>query len=139
MNIQDIADRAAAYGVPGVIVDGTNALEVYSVSTHAVEKARHGGGPTLIEAKTHRRGGHAEGETAFLGGQEYRGEEEKMQAQEKDPLFILHRIILERRLAPESALEEIDENVTQAVEQAVMFARQSPYPAVESIYEDTWV
>jgi pyruvate dehydrogenase E1 component alpha subunit len=125
--------------MPGVIVDGTNALEVYRVSRAAVEKARRGGGPTLIEAKTHRRGGHAEGETAFLGGQEYRLEEEVKQAREKDPLFILHRVILERRLAPDAALEEIDENVTRAVEEAVLFARQSPYPALESIYEDTWV
>ena len=56
MNIRDIADRAVGYGIPGLVVDGVDALEMYRVTKAAVERARAGGGPTLIEAKTHRRG-----------------------------------------------------------------------------------
>lgn len=139
MNITDIADRAAGYGIPGVIADGTNALEMYTVMVEAVERARKGEGPTLIEAKTHRRGGHAEGEEAFLAGQKYRLSEELEDAQKKDPLLILHSYVVENRIAPAGDLETLDQTIVQQVVEAVEYARQSPLPAIESIYEDTWV
>lgn len=139
MRITDIADRAAGYGIPGVVVDGTDALAVYSAAADAVAQARAGGGPTLIEAKTHRVGGHAEGEEAFLAGQQYRLPEETAQAQAKDPLILMHRVIVERGIAPLDLLESLDHETTSAVSAAVEFARSSPEPAVESIYEDTWV
>lgn len=139
MNIVDIADRAAGYGIPGVIVDGTDALEMYSVTVEAVERARSGAGPTLIEAKTHRRGGHAEGEEAFLAGQQYRISEEVEQARKKDPLLILHTYVVENAIAASSDLETLDQEIVQEVAAAVEFARESPLPPVESIFEDTWV
>jgi pyruvate dehydrogenase E1 component alpha subunit len=139
MNIQNIADRAVGYGIPGVIADGTNALEMYSVMREAVERARRGEGPTLIEAKTHRRGGHAEGEEAFLAGQVYRLPEETEAAQQKDPLTILHTYIVENQLVAPTELESFDHHATQAVVEAVAFARSSPDPLVESLFEDTWV
>lgn len=139
MNITDIADRARAYGIPGVIADGSDPLAMYEVAVNAVARARHGAGPTLVEAKTHRRGGHAEGEHAFLGGQGYRSPEEIAEAQQKDPLQRLHGFILEHGLATTETLDRLDREVTQAVAAAVVFARESPYPAVESLYEDTWV
>lgn len=139
MNITDIADRARAYGIPGVIADGSDPLAMYEVAVNAVARARHGAGPTLVEAKTHRRGGHAEGEHAFLGGQEYRSPEEIAEAQQKDPLQRLRGFILEHGLATTETLEQLDREVVQAVAEAVVFARESPYPAVESLYEDTWV
>ena len=80
MNIKDIALRAQGYGIPGVIADGTDPLAMYLVASEAVARARRGEGPTLIEAKTHRKGGHAEGEEAFLAGQQYRTTEEKEKA-----------------------------------------------------------
>ncbi len=139
MNITDIADRAAGYGIPGVIADGTNALEMYTVTAEAVQRARAGGGPTLIEAKTHRRGGHAEGEEAFLAGQVYRLPEEVAAAQQKDPLTILHTYVIENGVAAASDLETLDDDTTQAVTAAVDYARNSPLPDVEALYEDTWV
>lgn len=139
MNIEHIADRAKGYGIPGVIVDGTDALAVYEAAAAAVERARRGEGPTLIEAKTHRRGGHAEGEVAFLAGQQYRSPEEQRAAQEKDPLALLGAVIVERGIAPASQLESIDADIVEQVTAAVEFARSSPDPALESIYEDTWV
>lgn len=139
MNIRDIADRAAGYGIPGVIVDGTDAVAMYSAADEAVQRARAGHGPTLIEAKTHRRGGHAEGEAAFLAGQEYRMPDELAAMEASDPLIKLHRVIVERGAIPDEQLEELDQTITQAVLAAVEFARASPEPTLESLYEDTWV
>jgi TPP-dependent pyruvate/acetoin dehydrogenase alpha subunit len=139
MNITDIANRAAAYGIPGVVVDGTDALAVYTVMSQAVARARRGEGPSLIEAKTHRRGSHAEGEVAFLAGQEYRLPDEIRTAQEKDPLMILHTRIMERGIALAEQLETLDSDITAQVAAAVDFARSSPDPSIETLYEDTWV
>jgi pyruvate dehydrogenase E1 component alpha subunit len=139
MRIEHIADRAAAYGIPGVIADGTDALAMYGVTTEAVARARGGGGPTLIEAKTHRKGGHAEGEEAFLAGQQYRLPDELEAAAQKDPLVILHTYIVEHGVAVAEDLESLDHETVEAVNQAVEYARSSPDPAPESIYEDMWV
>ena len=139
MNIEDIADRAAGYGIPGIIADGTDALAMYRLAAAAVDRARAGGGPTLIEAKTHRSGGHAEGEEAFLAGQQYRLEAELAEARAKDPLYLLHTHVTENDLIPADQLENLDEGILRAVQEAVDFARESPLPEVDSIYEDLWV
>jgi len=138
-SVRDIALRAQGYGIPGIIVDGTDALAVYDVAAKAVARARAGQGPTLIEAKTHRKGGHAEGEKAFLAGGVYRSPEELAEAQAKDPLAIMHRKMMDMNVIVPNALEELDHNITQAVVESVAFARQSPDPKPEAIYEDTWV
>jgi len=137
--VRDIAVRATGYGIPGVIVDGTDALAVYDAAAAAVARARNGEGPTLIEAKTHRRGGHAEGEKAFLAGGVYRSQEELAEAQLKDPLLIMHRRMVAMHLIAPDVLEELDHRITQAVAEAVAFARRSPDPEPEAIYEDTWI
>ena len=139
MNISDIADRAAGYGIPGLVADGTDALEMYRVAKTAVERARGGGGPTLIEAKTHRRGSHAEGEEAFLGGQTYRSDEEMAAAQAKDPLLLLHSYVSENDILPAAQLETLDAEITQSVTEAVDAARNSPAPDIESLFEDLWL
>jgi acetoin:2,6-dichlorophenolindophenol oxidoreductase subunit alpha len=137
-NIENIADRAAGYGIPGIIANGSDPIEMYHVAQDAVARARQGEGPTLIEAKTHRKGGHAEGEKVFLAGQEYRSKEELEQAQTKDPLTALHTYIIENRVASGSELENFDQEITQAVAASVEYALNSPEPALDSIYEDTW-
>ena len=139
MNITDIADRAAGYGIPGLVADGTDALAMYRVTAAAVERARGGAGPTLIEAKTHRRGSHAEGEEAFLAGQTYRDEKETAQAQAKDPLLLLHSYVSEHNIIPAEQLEALDFETTEAVAEAVEAARNSPNPQVDSLFEDLWV
>ncbi|MEO1667860.1 MAG: thiamine pyrophosphate-dependent dehydrogenase E1 component subunit alpha [Chloroflexota bacterium] len=139
MKIEHIADRAAGYGMPGVIADGTDAMEMYRVTAEAVARARNGEGPTLIEAKTHRVGGHAEGEEAFLAGQQYRLPDELAAMRDKDPLKILHKYVIAHEITTPTHLEEIDGETTSAVSAAVEFARESPEPETESIYEDTWV
>ena len=137
--VRDIALRAQGYGIPGVIADGTDAIAMYDVATEAVARARKGLGPTLIEAKTHRKSGHSEGEKAFLGGGEYRRPEEFAMAQAKDPLMIMHAKMIEMNAIAPDALEELDQSIQQAVKEAVAFARQSPEPDIATIYEDGWV
>jgi pyruvate dehydrogenase E1 component alpha subunit len=137
--VKDIALRAGGYGIPGVIVDGTDALAMYDVAVEAVARARRGEGPTLIEAKTHRKGGHAEGEKAFLAGGVYRSPEELAEAQAKDPIDLMHRKMIALNVIAPDALEELDHSITQAAIESIAFARQSPDPKIESIYEDTWV
>jgi acetoin:2,6-dichlorophenolindophenol oxidoreductase subunit alpha len=139
MNIQDIADRAVSYGIPGVKVDGTNVLSVYDAALEAVRRARNGAGPTLIEAKTHRRGGHAEGEAAFLAGQEYRLPDEVAASERNDPIMKLHSYIASHNLVSTTELEVMDHEISETVMKAVDFARSSPDPDTSSIYEDTWV
>jgi acetoin:2,6-dichlorophenolindophenol oxidoreductase subunit alpha len=137
--VRDIALRAQGYGIPGIIADGTDALAMYDVAMTAVARARAGAGPTLIEAKTHRQSGHAEGEKAFLAGQTYRNEAELAEMRAKDPLALMHTKMLTMAVISPTALEELDHTITQHVADAVAFARRSPDPALESLYEDTWV
>jgi pyruvate dehydrogenase E1 component alpha subunit len=139
MNVRDIALRAQGYGIPGVIVDGTNALAMYEAAQEAVARARRGEGPTLIEAKTHRRGGHAEGEEAFLGGQHYFLAEEREAMRRNDPLIKLHTHIVEHHLVPLETLETLDQEIGHAVVEAIAFARASEAPDATILYEDTWV
>ncbi len=139
MNINDIADRAIGYGIPGLVADGVDAFEMYRVTRAAVERARRGGGPTLIEAKTHRRGSHAEGEEAFLAGQTYRDEAETAAAQAKDPLRLLHSYVSENGILPAEQLEALDSDITQFVADAAEAARNSPDPEIESLFEDLWL
>ena len=112
---------------------------MYQVASEAVARARAGEGPTLIEAKTHRKGGHAEGEEAFLAGQEYRTEEESEAARRNDPLLRLHDYILAEQLIVGEVLETLDQEIVQAVEEAVAFARASQDPDATVLFDDLWV
>lgn len=138
MNIKDIALRAQGYGIPGVIVDGADAIAMYDAAQEAVARARRGEGPTLIEAKTHRRGGHAEGEDAFLAGQQYLLPEERDAMRRNDPLLKLHDYIVERQLVALETLETLDQEIGQAVIDAVAFARASEEPDETILFADRW-
>jgi pyruvate dehydrogenase E1 component alpha subunit len=138
MNIKDIALRAQGYGIPGVIADGTDPLAMYLAASGAVARARRGEGPTLIEAKTHRKGGHAEGEDAFLAGQQYRSAEEREAALSRDPLLRIHNYVVEQNLAAAEQLETLDHGIVQEITAAVEFARNSPEPTYETLLEDRW-
>lgn len=139
MRIENIADRAAGYGIPGVIVDGLDAVAVYSTTMEWVEKLRNGEGPVLIEAKTHRKSGHSEGESAFLDGQAYRLPEEEKRAKETDCIEILKACILENGAAAEADLQALDQTIKNEIEAAVEFARESPFPTEADLFTDTWV
>jgi TPP-dependent pyruvate/acetoin dehydrogenase alpha subunit len=125
--INDIADRAAAYGMPGVVVDGNDLLAVERAAQEAVERARRGEGPTLIECKTYRLCGHSRSDAC-----NYRSREEEAEWSEKDPLSRLSRHLVGQHGAEvEVELERIEREVVQLIDDAVAFAEASPPPRPE--------
>jgi len=134
--VADLAVRAAGYGFPGVVVDGNDALAVYDVTREAVQRARGGGGPTFVEAKTYRLRGHYEGDP-----QVYRSPAEIEAWRARDPIPAFRRRLVEGGLFEEGALAEIEQQVARELDEAVAFAVQAPLPApaeaLEGVYGDT--
>lgn len=125
--IANIADRAAAYGMPGVVVDGMDVEAVYAAARTAVTRARAGKGPTLIEAKTYRYRGHSRGDP---GG--YRAKDEHAAWTAQDPIERLRRRLTGDFAIPAARLAQIETAAQARVEAAVEFAQRSPEPNPES-------
>jgi 2-oxoisovalerate dehydrogenase E1 component len=119
-----VADRAVGYGIPGVTVDGNDVLEVYGAMSAAVERARDGGGPTLIEAKTYRYYAHTSDDDDKL----YRSAEEVELWRRKDPITLHRQYLVESRLLDEATEHQIDAEVNAAVAAAVAAADAAPDP-----------
>ncbi|WP_372349808.1 thiamine pyrophosphate-dependent dehydrogenase E1 component subunit alpha [Streptomyces sp. KL116D] len=130
---EHIADRAAGYGMPGVTVNGNDPQESLDAFTAAVERARSGGGPTLVEAVTYRFMGHYFGDP---GAYMDRGEYDK--ALEADPVPALRALLKERGLATEEQLLAMEGDIAAQVEGAVEFATESPYPGPEELRLDVY-
>ncbi len=128
----DIAPRAEGYGVPGVVVDGRDVFAVRTATERAVERARSGGGPTLIEAKCHRWKGHNLGDAEHL----YRSRREVEQARRHDPLEGFRAATSD--LITAAALARIEAAVEREIEEAVRFARKSPPPDPEIALEGSF-
>jgi acetoin:2,6-dichlorophenolindophenol oxidoreductase subunit alpha len=122
-SVPDVATRAVAYGIPGVIADGSDALEVYTAARAAVERARSGAGPTLLEVKTHRFMGHYEGDP-----DRYRDDGERQATRERDAIARLHDGLVAAGHATADALDAMRSELETEVAQAVEFARASPFP-----------
>jgi len=133
-SVQDIAARASAYNIPGLVVDGQDVFAVYEAAGEAVRRARAGEGPTLLECKTYRYYGHFSGDP---GG--YRSEEEINEAKRRDCLERFKRQVLDRGLLTQAELDEIDRRSKEAIEQAVAFAKSSPLPSPEEVTPDVYV
>ncbi|MEX2561055.1 MAG: thiamine pyrophosphate-dependent enzyme, partial [Pirellulales bacterium] len=131
----EVATKAASYGIPGVAVDGNDVLAVYGVARQAIERARSGGGPTLIEAKTYRTVGHHEGDP-LVGT--YRTQEELDEWKGRCPIQNFRRRLLEAGRASEGDLETIAGRVEQRVLAAVEFARSSPHPDPAAANDHVW-
>ncbi|MCL5070425.1 MAG: thiamine pyrophosphate-dependent dehydrogenase E1 component subunit alpha [Actinobacteria bacterium] len=126
MNIENIAERAKSYGIPGIIVDGMNVLEVYEKMHKVVDDVRNGKGPVLVEAKTYRLCGHADGDV-----EAYRTSEEVCAWAEKDPIITLETKMLKEEIFKKEDIDKIKKNVSVEIEQAIDFARKSPEPLKE--------
>lgn len=133
-SVENIADRAVGYGMPGVIVDGNDVFEVYEAAKVAVERARQGGGPTLIEAKTYRIKGH------FVGDPEmYRTKEEVQKIyEETDPIKAFEKKVLSESLMTKKAMDDIRKKVQRAIDESVEYARNSPYPEPSELFDDLY-
>jgi 2-oxoisovalerate dehydrogenase E1 component len=121
----EIASRAIAYGIPSIAVDGNDVIEVWKAAKEAVERARAGQGPTLIESKTYRMVGHHEGDP-LVGT--YRTQEEMDMWAKRCPLLRLKHRLIESKLATEADLAAIEAEVETVIQEAVDFARSSPQP-----------
>jgi len=124
------AERGAAYGIPGVQVDGQDAVAVYEAAKEAVDRARRGEGPSLIEALCYRYRGHFEGDA-----EGYLKEGEKASWKEKDPITILGNQLKEQGWLTNKEVEAIQAEMTALVGEAETFARESAYPAPEEALE----
>jgi pyruvate dehydrogenase E1 component alpha subunit len=133
MKIANIADRAAGYGMPGITVDGNDVLAVYHTACNAVERARNGDGPTLIECKTYRHKGHSRVDPA-----KYRAKEEVAEWLAKDPIRRLKDKAVQDHILTKDEIENIEREAMAKVEEAVKFAVESPYPAPEEALEDVY-
>jgi len=133
MAIENIADRAVAYGIPGITVDGNDVLAVYEATCKAVERARKGDGPTLIECKTYRHRGHSRVDSA-----KYRPKEEVAEWLAKDPVKRFRERLLRTNALTETQIQQIENEVSLEIEEAVKFALESPFPEPEEALEDVY-
>ncbi len=120
------ADRAAAYGIPGTYVGENDVLAVFAAAGEAVARARRGDGPSLLECRTDRYFGHFQGDPEL-----YRPKDEVVRLKEHDPLRRLSQHLLETGRATAEEIEELGRRAGARVEEAIAFARSSPYPAPE--------
>jgi pyruvate dehydrogenase E1 component alpha subunit len=134
MAADSVASRAAAYRMPGVVVDGQDVEAVFDAAVTAVERGRAGLGPTLIEAATYRYRDHAEYGTTDLS---HRPEDEVEEWRRRDPILLL-AARLRGDGTSEHDLTVIEEAVADEVSDAVAFARASPQPEPSELYEDLW-
>jgi TPP-dependent pyruvate/acetoin dehydrogenase alpha subunit len=133
MPIENIADRAAGYNIPGTIVDGNDVEAVYQATCEAVERARQGGGPSLIEAKTMRMMGHA-----IHDGAEYVPSELLAEWEKKDPIARYQAKLLAEKVADEDELGEIRQRAAFEIEDAIEFAEASPLPDPETVMDGVY-
>ena len=132
-NEPDIAKRATGYGIPGVIVDGMDVIAVYEAAKKAIENAKAGNGPTILEMKTWRYRMHFQGEPAT-----YRTQEEEAEWLKKDPLEIAKTKLKAMGLLDDTTIVEIEANVMKELDEAVEFARNSPDPMPEDALTDVF-
>jgi TPP-dependent pyruvate/acetoin dehydrogenase alpha subunit len=128
--VKDIASRTTGFGLPGVVVDGTDVLAVYAAAKEAVERARAGEGPTFIEAKALRWCGHSEADPQWY----YRSREEVEVCRQNCPIERLRVLLLERSIWSEDRDQALREKVQQEVEDAAQFAHASPWPEKRDLY-----
>jgi len=131
---REIVDRAIAYGMPGKVVDGNDVIAVYEVALEAVERARGGGGPTFIEARTYRWLDHG---MYYLGP--YRPKEEVEVWKQKCPIRRLKERLLSEGIATEEELKVVEARVEREIEEAVEFARGSEEPDLEFVKQFVYV
>lgn len=133
-NVENIADRAAAYGIPGVVIDGNDIIEVINATYEATERARLGEGPTLIEAKTYRWKGHSKSDA-----KKYRTrDEEKDWRDNRDPIKRFKEDLVEAGIATEDELETLKKAAKQEMDDAVEFAQNSPMPSLDELLTDVY-
>lgn len=133
--VRDIAQRASSYNIPGVIVDGQDVFEVYDAARQAIDRARAGQGPTLLECKTYRYHGHYWADDHLR----YRSQEEVDYYKSQDCIDRFKARVLDEDLLREEDIEAIDQNMVTIMEEAAEFALNSPVPDLSELYTDVYM
>ena len=131
--VENLSDRAVAYGIPGVTVDGNDVLAVYEVVSEAVYRARRGEGPAIVECKTYRWRGHYEGDP-----QVYKSQQEVEEWLEKDPVIRFQKQLTEIGVLTEKKADRIKQDMTEEINRAAKFAQESAFPDPEEALEGVY-
>lgn len=132
---KSIVDRAAGYDIPGIQVDGKDVMAVYQAAEQAIERAKNGEGPTLIECMTYRNYGHFEGDA-----QRYKTNQEKTEHQEeRDAIALFKNELIKQQLLTNGELSNIEAAVAEAIDEAVTFSEESEYPDQTELLTDVYV
>lgn len=129
----DLFKQASGYNMPGALADGMDVFDCYRAFSHHIEMARQNQ-PSLLEVRTYRYRGHSMSDPG-----KYRTKEELEDKKDADPIIRLKAYILENEISKLDALDKIDEDVKEEVKRCVEFAENSPFPPLESIYDDVYV
>jgi pyruvate dehydrogenase E1 component alpha subunit len=135
MAITDIVDRAVGYGMPGIIVDGMDVVAVHEAASAAVARAREGGGPSLVEAKTYRFYNHHGVQNLGL---KYRSDDEVAQWRERDPIFSFEHKLVDAGTVSRAELDDVWTGLRAEIEEAIQFAEESPLPDADQLLVDVY-
>jgi TPP-dependent pyruvate/acetoin dehydrogenase alpha subunit len=133
MAVENVADRAPAYGMPGEIVDGNDVLAVWNASQRAIEYARGGNGPSLIECKTFRMTGHSAHDDAS-----YVPRELFEYWETRDPIRRLERTLIQQNILSDAGIAEMDKGIHAEIDEAIAIAEKDPYPEPEDCLRDVY-
>ncbi|SDJ56563.1 thiamine pyrophosphate-dependent dehydrogenase E1 component subunit alpha [Salimicrobium halophilum] len=133
INIEHIASRSGSYGIPGKVVDGNDVFDVMNAVGEAVEHAREGNGPSLVECKTYRWKGHSKSDA-----KKYRTREEEKEWRDKDPIKRMKEAMLEKEIVTEEEVEEIKQQAKRKIEESVEFSKESPEPDLSTLLTDVY-
>jgi TPP-dependent pyruvate/acetoin dehydrogenase alpha subunit len=133
MAVENVADRAEAYGLPGEIVDGNDILAVWDAATRAIESARAGNGPTLIECKTFRMTGHSAHDDAG-----YVPRDLFHLWEERDPINRFERLLIERGMITKSGIDDMQRRINNEIDEAIQLAEKDPFPEPEDCLKDVY-
>ena len=136
ISVSRISDRAVAYGIPGMSIDGNDVIEVYAGMKAAVERAKAGGGPTLLDCVTYRFFGHFTGDPGR--GTTYRSKAEMDQWLDRCPIKKFRNKLIQEKILTEGMDKKIETNVRTLIEEAFQFAKESPYPLPEEATRDVF-
>ncbi|MDD2233007.1 MAG: thiamine pyrophosphate-dependent dehydrogenase E1 component subunit alpha [Sphaerochaetaceae bacterium] len=128
------ADRAPSYNIPAEIIDGNDVLAVNEAATRAISRARKGDGPTILELKTYRHGGHSRNDACGYRPKD----EEKLWIQDRDPVKLFRARLLAEKVATEEELQKIEKEQEADVQAAVDYAEKAPFPPLESALHDVY-
>lgn len=129
------ADRAASYGIPAEVVDGNDVLAVNEAATRAIARARSGEGPTILELKTYRRGGHSRNDACGYRPKD----EEKYWLEDRDPVKLFRSRLIKEAVVSDDELKALEQKLEDEIEDAVVYAQKAPFPALSdallNVYE----